>query len=112
MPIGPRCPALIPYVTALDRYLINLLTLNLNYEDYLPRLTCGRSRLTATRFGDDSPPNRRLNCAGFCHNWPPPSPQSTTTASIPKSQYSPKRTKTEPQNDGIRPLPSSSSFLK
>ena len=63
-------------------------------------------------FGDDSPPNHRLNCAGFCHNWPPPSPQSTTTASIPKSQYSPKRMKTEPPNDGTRPLPSSSSFLK
>ena len=36
-------------------------------------------------FGDDSPPNLRLNCAGFCYIWPPPSPQSTTTASIPKS---------------------------
>lgn len=28
-------------------------------------------------FGDDSPPNRRLNCATSCYNWPPPSPQST-----------------------------------
>ena len=36
-------------------------------------------------FGDDSPPNRRLNCAGFCYNWPPLSPQSTNTASAPKS---------------------------
>ena len=56
-----------------------------------------------TRFGDDSPPNRRLNCAGFCYNWPPPSPQSTTTASIPKSQHSPKRMKMEPQNDPLHP---------
>ena len=68
--------------------------------------------LSQQGFGDDSPPNRRLNCAGFCYNWPPPSPQSMTTASIPKSQHSPKRMKTEPPNDGTRPLPSSSSFLK
>ena len=29
------------------------------------------------KIGDDSPPNRRLNCTKSCYNWPPPNPQST-----------------------------------
>ena len=85
-------------------YLINLLMLNLNAYLSLLVVEIG---LPQQSFGDESPPNRRLNCTGFYYNWPPPSPQSTTTASIPKSWYTilPRECKIEPPNEGTPPHP-------